>query len=114
MAITVSADNAITAYLAKTDPGKIHPGFLAYIANLTQVASVVPGIARGIVQELGDQRAHDGDGVVGPVGYYRHLHRTGRLDLDPDELAAFVGRFVVCALASDESIARRVLAARRP
>ena len=53
-------------------------------------------------------------GVVGTVGYYGHFHRTGRLDLSPDELAAFVGRFVVCALASDEAIARRVLAARRP
>ena len=58
MALTVSADNAITAYLAKTDPDKIHPGFLSYIANLTQVASVAPGIARGIVQELADQRAY--------------------------------------------------------
>ena len=58
MAITVSADNAIAAYLAKTDPDKIHPGFLSYIANLTQVAGVAPGIARGIVQELADQRAY--------------------------------------------------------
>ena len=30
-----------------------------------------------------------------------------------DELAAFVGRFVVCSLAADETIARRVIASDR-
>lgn len=49
-------------------------------------------------------------GVVGAVGYYGHFQRTGRIDSGIDELAAFVGRFVVCSLAADESIARRVLA----
>ncbi|MDZ4860958.1 MAG: glycine hydroxymethyltransferase [Candidatus Hydrogenedentes bacterium] len=59
MAITISSTNsAIAAYLAKTDPGDIHPGFLAYIANLVQVASVAPDVARGVVQELADQRAY--------------------------------------------------------
>lgn len=50
-------------------------------------------------------------GVVGAVGYYGHFLRTGRVAMPPAELAAFVGRFVVCSLAADESIARRVLAA---
>jgi len=59
VAITISSTNsAIAAYLAKTDPGDIHPGFLAYIANLVQVASVAPDVARGVVQELADQRAY--------------------------------------------------------
>lgn len=59
MAVTVStADSAVAAYLAKTDPDRVHPGFLAYIANLQQVAGVAPGIARAIVQELADQRAY--------------------------------------------------------
>ncbi len=49
-------------------------------------------------------------GVVGAVGYYGHFHRTGRVSLPVAELGAFVGRFVVCSLAADESIARRVLA----
>ncbi len=49
-------------------------------------------------------------GVVGTVGYYGHFHRTGRMPMPVDELAAFVGRWVVCSLASDESIVRRVLA----
>ena len=30
--------------------------------------------------------------------------------MDIDELGAFVGRFVVCSLAADEAIARRVIA----
>ena len=50
-------------------------------------------------------------GVVGAVGYYGHFHRTGRFELSVAELAPFVGRFVVCSLAADERIARRVLAA---
>ncbi len=48
-------------------------------------------------------------GVVGAVGYFGHFHRTGRVDLPPGELGAFVGRFVVCSLAADEEIARRAL-----
>jgi hypothetical protein len=48
-------------------------------------------------------------GVVGAVGYFGHFHRTGRMAVTPTELAAFVGRFVVCSLAADEEIARRVL-----
>ena len=50
-------------------------------------------------------------GVVGAVGYYGHFHRSGRVTLPIDELAAFVGRYVVCSLAADERIARAVLAA---
>lgn len=50
-------------------------------------------------------------GVVGMVGYYGHFHRTGRMPMPVDELAAFVGRLVVCMLASTEMIAVRVLAA---
>lgn len=50
-------------------------------------------------------------GVVGAVGYYGHFLRTGRVAMPTGELAEFVGRFVVCSLAADEQIARRVLAA---
>ena len=73
-------------------------------------AQIREGIADGTVRdEPADLLAF---GVVGTVGYYGHFHRTGRLPLPVDELAAFVGRFVVCSLASDEEIARRVLAVR--
>ena len=50
-------------------------------------------------------------GVVGAVAYYGHFHRTRRADLPVAELAAFVGRYVVWALAADEEIAVRVLRA---
>ena len=59
MAATVlKAASPIAAYLAKTAPEDISPALLAYIANLTQVASVAPNIAKGIVQELADQRSY--------------------------------------------------------
>jgi AcrR family transcriptional regulator len=47
--------------------------------------------------------------VLSPVGWFAHFHRTGRLDLDVDELAAFVGRHVVCSIAASEEIARASL-----
>lgn len=50
-------------------------------------------------------------GIVSMVGLYGHFHRTGRMPMPVEELAAFVGRFVVCSLASHEKVARRVLAA---
>lgn len=79
--------------------------------HTTDVAAIInEGITDGTIRD------EDPDllafGVVGTVGYYGHFHRTGRLPLPVDELAAFVGRFVVCSLASDEEIARRVLASR--
>jgi AcrR family transcriptional regulator len=50
-------------------------------------------------------------GVVGMVGYYGHFHRTGRMPMPVEDLAAFVGRLVVCMLASSEDIVVRVLTA---
>ena len=44
--------------------------------------------------------------VLTTVGWFAHLHRTGRLDVDIDGLAAFVGRQVVCSVAASEEIAR--------
>ncbi len=39
-------------------------------------------------------------GVVGTVSWFCHYHRTGKLSVDVDELAAMVGRFVVRAVAA--------------
>lgn len=59
MSVDVSSPtDAITAYLAKTDPVKIDPGFLGYLGSLTAVASQAPDIAKSIVKELADQRAN--------------------------------------------------------
>lgn len=66
------------------------------------------GIARGAIRE--DDPDLLALGVVGAVGYYGHFHRSGRVTMPIDDLARFVGRFVVCSLAADESIARSVLA----
>ena len=66
------------------------------------------GIADGTIRDEDPELlAHS---VVGSVGYYGHLHRTGRVALPDEELASFVGRLIVCSLASHEDIARRVLA----
>jgi AcrR family transcriptional regulator len=75
------------------------------------VASVIrEGIEDGTIRDESPELL--AYGVVGTVGYYGHFHRTGRIPMPVDDLAAFVGRFVVCSLASDEKIARRVLAQR--
>lgn len=48
-------------------------------------------------------------GVVGAVGYYSHYHRTGRLSVPIDELAAYVAGSVVRTLAADSELARAAL-----
>ena len=94
--------------LEKTFADERRKGTEVHVADVAAVLR--EGIASGTIRD------EDPDllafGVVGTVGYYGHFHRTGRLPLPVDELAAFVGRFVVCSLASDEEIARRVLVAR--
>ena len=71
-------------------------------------ALVTEGIADGTVRDEDPMLL--AYGVVGAVGYYGHFQRTGRVSIPIEALAAFVGRFVVCSLAADERIARRVLA----
>jgi AcrR family transcriptional regulator len=47
--------------------------------------------------------------VLTTVGWFSHFHHTGRLDVDVDGLAAFVGRQVVCSIAASERIALAAL-----
>ena len=49
--------------------------------------------------------------VLTTVGWFSHFHHTGRLDVEVEELAAFVGRQVVCSIAASEDIARQALEA---
>ena len=49
--------------------------------------------------------------VLTTVGWFSHFRHTGRLDVEVDELAAFVGRHVVCSIAASEDIARQALEA---
>ncbi|MFP5321168.1 MAG: TetR/AcrR family transcriptional regulator [Acidimicrobiia bacterium] len=71
-------------------------------------AIIVRGQAAGaIVDEDPDLLAL---GVVGPVAYYSHYHRTGRTSAEIDDLARFVGRTVVRTLAADPEAADEALA----
>ncbi|MDQ1425510.1 MAG: hypothetical protein QOD72_3008, partial [Acidimicrobiaceae bacterium] len=40
-------------------------------------------------------------GIVGSVAHFSHFHRTGRLSVDVDELARFVGLWVTQAVAGE-------------
>src|SRR5215472_2704180 len=51
-------NSLIQRYFQHKDPAPVHPGFLAYLANLECVAQVAPEVARSIVQELVDQRSN--------------------------------------------------------
>ncbi|KMQ50842.1 Serine hydroxymethyltransferase [Chitinispirillum alkaliphilum] len=50
--------SALKAYLNETPAEKINDGMVAYLANLSEVAKVVPEIAKSIVKELSDQRSN--------------------------------------------------------
>ena len=65
---------------------------------------IVAGIDAGLIRDE-DPRllAYS---VLTTVGWFAHFHRTGRLDIDVDELAGFVGRQVVCSLAASEEVVR--------
>jgi AcrR family transcriptional regulator len=69
-------------------------------------------IVRGI--EAGQIRDEDprllAYSVLTTVGWFAHLLHTGRLGMSIDELAAFVGRHVVCSLAASEKVVRTTLA----
>jgi glycine hydroxymethyltransferase len=51
-------ESAVLSYLSGRKPEDIDVGFLAYLANLTEIATVTPNIARAVVKELADQRAN--------------------------------------------------------
>jgi len=52
------AQSASAEYIANTPYTKINSGLLAYIANLENIASVAPPVARAIIGELENQRSH--------------------------------------------------------
>lgn len=51
-------EHPCAAYLKDRKPEDIDVAFLAYIANLTEVAKRAPVVAKAIVQELADQRSY--------------------------------------------------------
>ncbi|MCL2689728.1 MAG: glycine hydroxymethyltransferase [Chitinispirillia bacterium] len=52
------SNNALSSYLSSVSHDKIDTGLAAYLANLSEVAKVTPGIAASIVKELADQRSN--------------------------------------------------------
>jgi AcrR family transcriptional regulator len=74
-------------------------------------ADVAAIIRLGVADGHHPRRRPRGGGLRrgGHRGLLRPLPPHRPTPVPVDDLAAFVGRFVVCALASDESIARRVL-----
>ena len=70
------------------------------------------GIAQGMIRD--DDPLMLAWGVVGTVSSFSQLHRTGRIERDLDELAAFAGRFVVRSLAASDAIADEVEAGTLP
>ncbi len=52
------ASNPLVSYLQRTSPEKVDPGFLAYLAGLTEIAKASPETASAIVKELADQRSN--------------------------------------------------------
>ena len=79
------------------------------------VADAVALIAEGSAGLVRDDGAPEllALGVVGAVAYFTHFHRTGRITIGVDELATYVGRWVVKALAG-EVPARLADPRRRP
>ncbi len=75
-----------------------------YIADTTRL--VEEAQATGLVPD--DRPAHLlALGVLGAVSHFSHFQRTGRIELTVDELADFVGDWVVRALLAEAAFSRR-------
>ncbi len=68
--------------------------------HATDTATLIQrGIAAGLVRDEDPMLL--AYGVIGSVTWFCRFHRTGRIDLSPDELATFVGRYIVRSVAAD-------------
>ena len=52
------SQNPLISYLQKTPADQLDAGFVAYLAQMTEVSKVAPTVAKSIVQELADQRRY--------------------------------------------------------
>lgn len=101
-------------YFALLEVENLDKAFADVRARGTEVHA--DDVARLIRLGIADGSIRDEDprllaySAVGSVGLYGHLHRTGRAQVGVAELGEFVGRLVVCSMASDEQVAQRVLA----
>jgi AcrR family transcriptional regulator len=68
--------------------------------HATDTATLIHrGIAAGLVRDEDPMLL--AYGVIGSVTWFCRFHRTGRIELSPDELATFVGRYVVRSVAAE-------------
>ena len=68
--------------------------------HATETAALIEqGIAAGLIRDEDPMLL--AYGVLGSVSWFCHFHRTGRITRSPDELATFVGRYVVRSVAAD-------------
>jgi AcrR family transcriptional regulator len=77
----------------------LREGTRQHIADMVRI--IETGQADGSIRE--DDAELLALGVVGCVGHYSHVHRTGRIDMPLDELASFVARYVVHSVAADDA-----------
>ncbi len=54
----MNKSNAVMDYIQNTEKDAIDTGFLAYLANLTEISKVSPEISKAIVNEIKNQRSH--------------------------------------------------------
>ena len=96
----------------------LDPGLTALMRKGTDVH--VTDTARHIRAAIDAGLVEDEDpvllahGVVGAVGYFSHLHRTGRVSSSLEEVAAFAGRYVVRALAANDAAAAEAMRQAEP
>jgi AcrR family transcriptional regulator len=84
---------------------ELHQGTQQHIRDMVRI--VKAGQVEGTIREENSMLL--ALGVVGSVGHYSHFHRTGRINLPLDELSAFVARYVVHSVASDEDAVKDAL-----
>ena len=58
LAHSTCVSSVLSRYLAEHRDGQPDPALVGYVAALEQVAAIVPEVARGIIDELADQRAN--------------------------------------------------------
>ena len=78
----------------------LREGSEVYVADTSRL--VAEAQAAGLVPDDHDARLL-AMGVHGAVSHFSHFHRSGRIDLSVDELAVFVGEWVVRALTAESA-----------
>jgi AcrR family transcriptional regulator len=76
----------------------LREGSEVYVADTARL--VAEAQAAGLVPDDHDARLL-AMGVHGAVSHFSHFHRSGRIELSVDELAVFVGEWVVRALTAE-------------